>query len=112
MINYIALVVLSPIMIGSAFIKPKKLFVIVNLICIVLLVIYYGVVIYVEYKYTFEYVNTHTMEALLMSARVKFNNILYHLSAMTALLVINAVVFAGKLLKADKPQHRQPQRRL
>jgi len=108
MSNYIALLLLTPIIIASTLIKRNKLFVIVNLTCIILLVIYYGIMIYVEYQHTVDSLYMHTtedgdfvVEWMMEGARPKFNNIIYHLSAMTTLLVINTSIFARKLLRVN-----------
>lgn len=108
MSNYIALLILVPIILGSALIKQKKLFVKANLGCIVLLVIYYCIMIYVEYQHTVDSLYMHTTEDgdtvvqwMIQGARPKFNNIIYHLSAVTGLLLINSIIFARKLLRVD-----------
>lgn len=108
MSNYIALLIITPIIIASSVIKRKKVFVGVNLTTIIVLIIYYSVMIYVEYQYTVESLYIHTTEnagqvvnLMIEGARPKFNNIIYHLSAMTGLLLINSVIFARKLLRVD-----------
>lgn len=108
MSNYIALLVLTPLILASSLIKSKKVFVGVNLTCIIILVFYYSVMIYVEYHYTVESLYIHTTEnigqvvqLMIEGAKLKFNNIIYHLSAMTALLLINTAIFARKLMKTE-----------
>ena len=108
MSNYIALLILAPIILASALIKQKRLFVKINLTCIVLLVTYYCIMIYVEYQHTVDSLYMHTIEDgdtvvqwMIEGARPKFNNIIYHLSAITGLLLTNSIIFARKLLRID-----------
>lgn len=106
MSNYIVLLLIAPIILATSLIKRKKLFVIVNLVCIILLVIYYGIMIYMEYQHTVDSLYMHAPEEgdvvvqwMIEGARPKFNNVIYHLAAMTSLLLINSVIFARKLLR-------------
>lgn len=106
MSNYIPLLILVPIILATTVIKQKRLFVKVNLSAVTLLVIFYCIMIYVEYHYTVNSLYMHTTENgdtvvqwMMEGARPKFNNIIYHLSVMTALLLINSIIFARKLLR-------------
>lgn len=100
MTNYIPLLILAPMILASALIKQKKLFVKVNLVCVILLVAYYCVMIYFEYQYTVDSLYIHTTEDgdtvvqwMIEVARPKFNNIIYHLTAVTVLLLLNSIIF-------------------
>lgn len=104
--NYIAILVLGIVIIISGLIKNKKLFLIINLTAVGLLIIYYVIMIYVEYFYTFEFVNNLTIESLFADAQAKFNNLIYHLIAVIAFFVFNTALIIVKLksaLKTNKP---------
>lgn len=64
--------------------------------------------IYVEYHFTVESLYIHTTEdagqvvqLMIEGAKPKFNNIIYHLSAMTFLLLVNTAIFARKLMRTE-----------
>ena len=53
---------------------------------------------YYEYNYSLDYMNDEEVRWMFKDATRIFNNILYHLIAITSLLVINTMIFTKKLL--------------
>lgn len=53
---------------------------------------------YYEYNYSLDYMNDEEVRWMFEDATRIFNNILYHLIAITTLLVINTMIFTKKLL--------------
>jgi hypothetical protein len=96
--NYIAILLITPIILVSIFIKSKKWFLIVNLASIALFIIYYSVMIYYEYNYSLDYMNNEEVRWMFEDATRIFNNILYHLTAVLILLALNTLIFAYKLI--------------
>jgi|GEM_PF-1287124 len=96
--NYIALLILTPVILLSSLVKHRKWFLILNLSSIFLLIIYYSVMFYYEYNYSLDYMNDEEVRWMFKDATRIFNNILYHLIAITSLLVINTMIFTKKLL--------------
>jgi|AntRauTorckE6833_2_1112554.scaffolds.fasta_scaffold250822_1 hypothetical protein len=99
--NYIVLVILTPVIILSSFVKHKKWFLILNLGSIFLLFIYYSVMFYYEYNYSLDYMNNEEVRWMFKDATRIFNNILYHLISITSLLVINTLIFTKKIIQKD-----------
>ena len=101
--NILPLVVISVLTILSYLIKSKKAFLISNLVCVSLFVIFYGIFIYLGYTYAFEYVNTYDMDSLFWDAQRKFNNLIYHFIAALVYFGTNTVVIVIKLNSKQKP---------
>lgn len=95
--NYIALLILTPVILLSSLVKRRKWFLILNLGSIFLLMIYYCVMFYYEYNYSLDYMNNEEVRWMFKDASRIFNNILYHLIAITFLLVMNTLIFTKKL---------------
>lgn len=95
--NYIALLILAPVILLSSLVKNRKWFLILNLGSIFLLMIYYSVMFYYEYNYSLDYMNDEEVRWMFEDATRIFNNILYHLISITSLLLINTLIFTKKL---------------
>lgn len=99
--NYIALLILAPVILLSSLVKNRKWFLILNLGSIFLLMIYYSVMFYYEYNYSLDYMNDEEVRWMFEDATRIFNNILYHLISITSLLLINTLIFTKKLFEKE-----------